>query len=506
MLVPMKWAPFLLVVVVFLANAVEPGRARREAGCRKPPALRTRIERIFRSSPAAERGFWGVQVVEASTGALLFETNQRRLFLPASNAKLFTTAHALMRLGPGYRFETTVRSDQPPQASGLLAGDLHLVGGGDPTLSARTVPYRKGRDSRDPLEAIDALAGQVYASGVRRIAGDIVGDDTAYVWEPYPEGWAADDTVWDYGAPVSALCVNDNVVALRLRAQGRLASVTLSPPIEFYAIDNRVRTGPGLPTKVAVERLPGSRQLRLWGTLGSDPASETQLLLAIDEPALYAARALADALVRRGVAIDGRPAARHRFANEAPRPDATPAGVVLARRSSPPLVELLQIIDKVSQNLHAEIVLRETGRVGSGIGTRQAALAEQQRFLSEAAIGAQEVHLVDASGLSASDLVTPEAVVKLLRHMYRSPFRDAWISLLPVGGEDGTLVTRFGGSPAARRIHAKTGSLSHVAALSGYVESRTRGMLAFSILANSFDAPASEIRGLIDRIALVLAE
>ncbi|MGE5647206.1 MAG: D-alanyl-D-alanine carboxypeptidase/D-alanyl-D-alanine-endopeptidase [Acidobacteriota bacterium] len=475
----MRWIA-LLVAAASLASA-EP--------------LHRRVERILAERPAARRAFWGVRAAEASTGRVVYETNARRLFLPASNAKLFTTAFALMRLGPDYRFETTVRRD---------GNDLVLVGGGDPTLSGREIPYHKGPGvPGNPLQAIETLADQVFASGIRSVPGDVVGDDTAYVWEPYPEGWAQDDLVWDYGAPVSALTVNDNVFTLRLRAAGRLASVILSPPLEFYSIDNRVRAGPGLASQVRVERLPGSRQLRLWGTMGSDPPGEKQMLLAIDDPALYAARALADALERRGIAVAGRPVARHRWANEAA---AAPAGVVVARRTSPPLIELLRVIDKVSQNLHAEIVLREVARVRHGVGSREAALDEELKFLGEAGIGPEEVRFADGSGLSGSDLVSPEAVVKLLAHMYRMPQREAWISLMPVGGEDGTLAERFGGASAARRIHAKTGSLSQVASLSGYIESRTRGVLAFSILANNFNAPGAEIRRVIDRLALAFAE
>ncbi len=484
----MRWASLLLV-----ALSLAPAQT-----------LRRRVESILASSSAAQRAFWGIEVVQASTGKPLFDTNRQRLFLPASNAKLFTTAFALMRLGPDYRFETTVRSDAPPAESGRLRGDLLFVGGGDPMLSARAVPYQRGPATGNPLQAVEALADQVFASGVRRVDGDIVGDDTAYVWEPYPEGWALDDAVWDYGAPVSALTVNDNVFTLHLVPAGSTASILLSPPVEYYSIDNRVRAGPDLPTKIRAERLAGSRQIRLWGTLGRNPENGTQLLLAIDDPALYAACAFADALTRRGIVIAGQPVARHRYANE----DAAKAlpGVVLGRRTSPPLIELLRIIDKVSQNLHAEIILREIDRSRHGPGTRQAALEEEKGFLAEAGITANEFHFADASGLSTADLVTPESVVKLLLFMHRTAYRDAWVSLLPVGGQDGTLMTRFEGKAVARRIHAKTGSLSEAAALSGYIESRTRGLLAFSVLVNNFNGPAAEIRSVIDRIALLLAD
>ena len=487
----MKWFPILL----FTAAAM--------AGAPRPSNLQQRIERMIRSSPAAERSFWGVEVVQLSTGKTLVALNQRRLFTPASNTKLFTTALALTELGPAYRFETRVTCEHAPDASGRLVGDLRMVGGGDPSLSARAVPYQKGSASGDPLQTIEDLADQVVASGVRRIEGDIAGDDTAYVWEPYAEGWDQDDTLWDFGAPVSALAVNDNLVTLRVRAAGGRAAVGFAPPLDYYAVDNRVRTGLRLENKVHIERLLGSRQLRLWGTLDSDPPGETQFVLAIDDPALYAACALADALERRGVAITGRPVARHRHPNErAGAPDA----VVLARRSSPALIELLRIMDKVSHNLYAEMFLREVARQRQGEGSRAEGIEMMRRFLAGAGIAADEYGFTDGSGLSGSNLVTPEAVVTLLRHMYGSKEREAWIALLPVGGQDGTLAARFVGQPAGRRIHAKTGTLAHASALSGYVQSASRGTLSFSILANNYEAPAADVRAVIDRIALALAE
>ncbi len=474
--------------------------------------LGRRIKAALRSSPAGARAFWGIEVADPGRGTVLYQLNAERLFVPASNAKLFTTALALVRLGPDYRFETTIRAMEAADRSGRIAGDLTLVGGGDPMLSARAAPYRKGPVTGEPLQAIEALADQVAARGVRRVDGDVIGDDTAYVWEPYPEGWTTDDVLWDWGAPVSALTVNDNVITITLRATepGRPPAISLSPALEYYSIDNRVRVGQGFETKVNVERLTGSRELRLGGTLGA--GAETTLAVAIDDPAAYAAGALKGALERRGVTIRGRAVARHRFENEVgdllagEGPPAPAAGVELARRVSPPLWELLQIIDKASVNLHAELMLCEVGRVRRGIGSREAGLEEMKAFLGEAGLDPSAYFFADGSGLSRYDLVTPEAVVDLLRHMYLSEHREQWLSLLPQGGEDGTLADRFSGQPAARRIHAKTGSEEHALALSGYAESKTHGMLVFSILANNFNAPAAEMRALADKIALLLVK
>ena len=463
--------------------------------------LPERIAKVLEAS-SARRAFWGIQVLDLERRQILAEVNPQHFFLPASNTKLFTTALALMRLGPDYRFRTLVAATEKPDAEGRLRGDLYLIGGGDPTLSNRTYPYVKGPKSGNPLQGIEELAQQVYQAGVRRVEGDVVGDDTAYVWEPYPDGWALDDALWEYGAPVSALTVNDNVIQVQLRAgsEDEPVSVRLSPSLDYYLLDVRIQVQAGVG-RVWVERLPGSHHLRVWGTLA--PKEQRTVSLAIVDPALYAARAFRDALRRRGVAVAGRAVARHRYANQKTMP---PVGnVELARRESPPLIEVLRVIDKVSQNLHAEIVLREVGRVVRGEGSREAGLAELAAFLDEIGIARTEYRFLDGSGLSRLNLVTPTAIVRLLEFMYRSPHREAWVSLLPIGGEDGTLSARFGGAARARLIRAKTGTLSLSNALSGYADS-SGGPVAFAILANNALAAAAEVRAAIDKIALLLVE
>ena len=480
--------------------------------------LATQVSQVLESSAAAQAAFWGVQVVDLSSGKILVSQNANRLFVPASNTKLFTTALALIRLGPDHRFLTTVLAPQAPDSAGIVTS-LRLVGGGDPNLSARVIPYHPDPNipaipAGNPLEAIEDLAGQIFQHGVRRVDGDVIGDDTAYIWEPYPEGWAVDDGIWDYGAPVSALSINDNTVALRLlpgERVGDLARLKVIPALEFYAIDNRVHTIAGKERKILVDRVPAEPQVRLWGQIPLKDAGEVQFL-GIAEPAVYAARALADALARRGVAVTGRAVACHLYPNQVadlkvgPAPQPTP-GVELARRVSAPLFEDLRITDKISQNLHAEMALRAVGRVTRHIGSREAGLEEMKAFL--AGLGVEETGYVmhDGSGLTRLNLVSPAAVVGLLRYMYASPRRDYWVSFLPVGGVDGTLHTRFGEIGATRgRILAKTGSLSHVSALSGYAERKDGKILAFSILVNNYQAPTSEVRALIDKICMLMLD
>jgi D-alanyl-D-alanine carboxypeptidase/D-alanyl-D-alanine-endopeptidase (penicillin-binding protein 4) len=469
-------------------------------------SLDEQITRLIDTAPAARSAFWGIQIVDLNSGHTLYARNADRLFVPASNAKLFTIALALMRLGANFKFETRVLADAAPDAEGVVRGGLRLIGGGDPNLSGRAIPYRNSAAAGNPLAGIEDLADQVVQHGVKRVDGGISGDDTWYAWEPYPAGWAADDTEYDYGAPVSALSVNDNAFTVTVRPGARMgdpAELSLSPALEYYSIDNQVHTvAERGERKIQWERRPGERQLRLWGTIPLRDSGESQAL-AIEDPAEYAARALRQALENRGVVVEGRISARHRVANQE---WSAPGGVELAWRGSAPLVEDLRITAKVSQNLHAELALRAVARHRSNDGSLQAGLEEMKAFLSENGIRPDSYQLNDGSGLSRLDLVTPAAVIQLLRAMDGSPAREAWIGLLPIGGEDGSLSTRFADLPALGRIHAKTGTLTHVSALSGYAQRPDGTWVAFSILVNNHVAPAAEVRGVIDRICTLIVK
>ncbi len=468
-------------------------------GALRAASLPEKIQSVLDTATGLRRGYLGVEIVDLATGTVVFASNADRLFVPASNSKLFTTALGLTRLGPDYRFHTTILASNPPDNQGRVAGAVSLIGDGDPNLSGRELPYRVNSPPGDGLQAIADLADQVAAKGVKRIDGDIVGDDSAYVWEPYPDAWGMGDALWEYGAPVSALTINDNTLIVRVQP-GDPARISLDPPFEFYEIDNRVRAGS--PKKIHFAREPGSMQLRIWGLLPPNDLGLTELL-AIHDPALYAAAALRDALIRRGVTVHGEAVARHALPDE---PAAPAIGFELARRNSLPLLEALRVTEKVSQNLHAELILREVGRAKRGAGTREAGLKEMRAFLKEAGVTAGEYLLNDGSGLSRTNLVTPAAIVKLLDFMYHSPNRENWLSLLPVGGEDGTLRLRLRKTAAAGHIRAKTGSLTHVNALSGYAERRDGTMLAFSFLANNQSAPSAEVRAVLDRICVLMTQ
>ena len=446
-----------------------------------------RLDSAIDNNPLAQSSNIGVHVVDLKTGKSLYARNESRFFLPASNMKLLTTALALEKLGPDRRFVTRVIRDS--------SGDLVLVGSGDPSMNGRAYPYQRDAKAGSGLAAIEDLADQALASGLREVRGDIVGDDRLYPWVAYPPSWTQDDALHDSGAPISALSVGDNVVTISISPAanaGNPALLALDPALEYFAIDNRVTTvtGAGLP-QIRVSRSPGSRQILLSGTI-PQKVSPVREQVAVDDPALYASCALYDALTRRGVLVRGRPIARHRSGAD---DFEMPSGDTLATRTSPSLAQLLQLLDKVSENLHAELMWRAAGGQDA-----------MNSFLSEIGATPGESRIDDGSGLSRNDQVTPKLVTRLLSHMYKSKDRDVWISMLPIGGEDGTLSKRLCCTSDSHLIHAKTGTLARAITLSGYAQSKSQGWLAFSILINNFAASTSEIHEWIDKIALTLVE
>lgn len=457
--------------------------------CASAPRWPRRMQALMASQPAARLATWGIEVVDSASGKPLYQWNSHKLLTPASNVKLLTTALALTRLGPSYRFTTTVTRE---------GDDLVLAGGGDANLSGRPIPYDPQATPGDPLVVIDDLAAQVAAAGVKRVTGNIVGDDRAFDYEPTPDGWSYEDAFDDDGPPVSALCVNDNLIHLLLTNIAGVPQAELSPALPVFELDNRLRSAG--PRQVFWTRDPGSYRLLVTGSL--PPGATEDIRLAAGDPARFAALALRQSLLRHGVEVRGTAVARHVYPGEHyVAQTATP----LATHRSPPLLEDLRVTDKVSQNLHAEMLLRAVAREAEGHGSLPAGLEALRAFLSSLAIPPEEHDLHDGSGLSRQDLLTPDAIITLLQAMQKSPQAGAWRSLLPVSGVDGSLRERLGQS-AEGKVLAKTGSLLHVAALSGYARTKAGRELTFSILVNHYRGPAAEVRALIDQMLRAMVE
>jgi len=453
------------------------------------------------SAAVLQHGRVGYSFVDVQSGSVLAARDADANFVPASNMKLYTTSLALLRLGADHRFRTELRTTGQFQAGQSAIPDLFLVGGGDPNLSGRPLPYQVDAHDGDAFAGLRELAGQLFAQGVREVTGDVTGIAPRYGPELFPPGWTIDDASYDYGAPVSGLTLNDNSVAAILRptANGELADLELKPAPGALIVLNQVVTDASNPTHIEFRRPLGSNELILYGTL-SNTTSEWREEFSVTDPARFAAQALIDVLRERGISVRGEARSDYR--------QAVPEGPVLASRDSLPLGQLIQIINKVSQNLHAEMLLREVAFARTGVGSLENGTKEREAFLAEAGVTRKGTGFSssDGSGLSRSDLTTPNSTVTLLRYMWARPERDVWLESLPVGAWDGSLEHRFRGLAGSQRVHAKTGSLSHVNALSGYLQTKTHRTLAFSMMVNGTLAPESAVRDFIDRLCALFLD
>jgi len=531
-------APLVPIVLLLVARLLAaPGQSLQV----RP--LADRIAEVL-SAPDLARGFWGIEVVSLSsdktpgttsgipTGKTLYSQNADKLFTPASNTKLVTTAAALALIGPDYKFRTTVETTGTLDRYGRLNGDLVLVGHGDPNLSGRELPYDlHTQRNDDPIQALEALADALVQKGVKFIDGDIVADDSYFAFERYGEGWSQDDLVWGDGAPVSALAINDNVVFVNILPAdrpGEKAFVSVKPFADYYRLDNRIITTPaGTGRKFFVNREPGSTVLTLWGNMPLDDAGANEAL-AIEDPAEFAAGLFRQLLEKRGIVIYGHQRTRHTelatlstFSVNASapsrggrvddrvgdkdnggqsRPLKSDQPITLASYESKPLLQDIRVINKVSQNLHAEILLRLLGRERGNAGTVEGGLEVLRGFLTKAGVPSDEYVFYDGSGLSRQNLVTPHAIVQLLRYCSTQPWGADYKATFPVAGVDGSLTERFTSPRLKNRIMAKTGSLGGVKTLSGYATTDAGQVVAFSILSNNFNLPAKRVTDAIDEL------
>jgi serine-type D-Ala-D-Ala carboxypeptidase/endopeptidase (penicillin-binding protein 4) len=441
----------------------------------------SRAEDLLGAGPTG-KGEWGLLIVDAQTGETLYQQNADRYFVPASNMKLFTTALALEKLGPEYKFHTRLETSGTI-SNGVLTGNVALVGRGDPNLSNRKFPYELKEEFDGPPEKVLAqLADGVVAKGVKEISGDVIGDDSYFPRERYPSGWEIDDMVWEYGAAISSIVVDDNTVSLTLvpgEQPGSAVQATESPATPDFLVENDVTTSaPDVKSDLTLTREPGAGLVVVKGTMPARGAPR-KLVLAIDEPAQHAAAVLKHLLEERGVRVDGVARARH----DAPKTQHDP--MVLAEHVSVPLGDAIKLINKISQNLHTEMLLRTVARQSGMWATPDDLMKVPQDFYASAGVSPDDVIQSDASGLSRHDLVTPRAIVALLTFAQKQPWFDTYYNSLPVAGVDGTLEDRMKNTPAAGHIHAKTGSVEHVRTLSGFAETANGRRLIFSFLGNN---------------------
>jgi D-alanyl-D-alanine carboxypeptidase/D-alanyl-D-alanine-endopeptidase (penicillin-binding protein 4) len=459
-------------------------------------ALQQRVEaRLREAGPGTRFGL----VVATEDGRELVAIAPDARFMPASNTKMFTTAAA---------FATLSGLDQPDRAGGAAVRletasgavpDVVLEGHGDARLSS----------AADCVADCLAALADAVAARTRRVH-DIVGDDSFYPDQRWSPGMSWNNIPTRSGTAVSALSIDDNELPLRVTpaAPGQPPRLDLLP---YYVVDNRAVTVAAGATSLDFDRLPGSNVLRLTGTIAT--GAEPELLrLSIDDPAHYAAWRFRALLEARGVRVTGAVATRHRppgpaddpaVRNGAP-PARAPEQEAVARLVPPPLAEDLMLISKVSQNLHAELMLRRLGRE-NGTGSIADGLAVVRAMLDRAGVRRADYDFSDGSGMSTYNRLAPRGVVGFLHWAGAQPWGAAWRATLPVGGVDGTLARRFRGTALESRLFAKTGTLNATAALSGYMIARSGRTLIFSSYANDIPDGASAAAAM-DAALILIAE
>jgi D-alanyl-D-alanine carboxypeptidase/D-alanyl-D-alanine-endopeptidase (penicillin-binding protein 4) len=468
--------------------------------------LRRKIDEALESSGLASAR-WGVFVMSLKDNRVLYARDSDRPFIPASNMKIYTTAVALDLLGADYRWRTSVYAASEADKTGTLNGDLTLYGRGAPDLAL---------SANGDKSSLAQLADELYRRGVRRVRGNVVGDESYFRGEPLGDGWLWNDVQWYFGAETSALSIGGNEVTLTLAPSGKAgepAAVKLEPETDYVRLINDTMTAEsGQPATIGINRGLSDNLIRVWGDFPLR-SSGYKVRLSVHQPALWAASMFMAELRARGITVEGKALTKDaRVTQESDRFDPLHA-VELASMTSKPLGDIARAINKESLNLEAELILRTLGKVKGATapatdprkmltrGDDEAGLAVIMRWLEQAGISTRNMALHDGSGLSRLDLVTPEASARLLAAISKSSASVIFRDSLPIAGRDGTLRSRL--RTAGGRIYAKTGTLTYTNSLSGYAVTDEGETLAFSIICNDETTPSSSIP-VIDTIASLL--
>jgi D-alanyl-D-alanine carboxypeptidase/D-alanyl-D-alanine-endopeptidase (penicillin-binding protein 4) len=446
------------------------------------------LDEIF-ADPIVARALVGVRVESLQTGAVLFERNGGKLVMPASNMKLVTMAVAAERLGWDYRYETRLEYTGSI-VDGTLTGDLIVTGSGDPSIIARDA---------GPAPAFTEWADALLKAGIRHVNGRLIGNDNAFDDAGVGVGWEWDDLTAGYAAPSGALSYNENVVRIAI-APGRnvadAARVELVPPAGIFEIDNGVVTAAaGSTNRLELVRLPFTTRLSVRGTVaaGGNPVIRT---MAVDNPTRFFVLGLAASLAARGISIRGGAW----DIDDLPEPPGPDGRRLVARRESLPLSFLAGHFMKDSQNFYGETFLKTIGRTSGSVGSSGAGRQAVADTLATWGVPADAIVMRDGSGLSRQNYVTADAIVIILKRMWQDErMRGRFLPLLPVAGHDGTLESRMRGTILNGRVQAKTGTISNVRSLSGFVDTKSGEKLVFSMIANHFTASSAAIDGVVEK-------
>ena len=464
--------------------------------------LKKQILKVL-DSEETKNAFWGVCIKRLKDNEPFFIHNEGKSFMPASNMKLYTTASSLTFLGKDFKYETPIYHTGEIDAGGVLRGSLVIQGSGDPSISGR---YRQGITTEKILEEwCEALKGK----GIKSIEGDIIGDDDYFSDREIESSWEYGNLSDWYSAPSSALSLNDNLYQFYVlpgAAVGDKAELELQLGTSYIQIQNDViTTATAARKRISFVREAEGNRVRVYGHIPLGAARE-RVRGCVYNATLFSVTLFRDALMAGGIEVKGNPRDMDEFKAKE-KEEIRRNSKTLYVHISPPLSEILPIINKPSQNFYADMLLKTLGKKFRGEGSFEAGKNVVKDFLRLAsAQGIEEFQMIDGSGLSRKNYVEPRQTVALLEYMEKSPDFQVFYNSLPIGGVDGTIKSRFTDPVVKGNIHAKTGYISHARSLSGYLDDRKGERWVFSMMCNNWSLSSSDIDELIDRICKALAE
>ncbi len=456
--------------------------------------LSTQLNEIF-DDPNFGNAHWGVAIQSLETGEYFYRRNENKLFMPASNLKLFTTAAGLLILGKDYTFKTELLTDGNVDGS-VLKGNLIVKGYGDPSISGRFY-------GEDNLEIFRSWADSLLELGIDEIRGNIIGDDDNFDDIGLGDGWSWDYESYWYSAPTGALSFNDNCVDLIINPTdiGERAEIKALPSSRYAVIVNNVFTVPDDSlTSIDLYRDRGTNIITVSGSVKYSNQT-IKAYATINNPTQYFVITLKEVLEEKGIKVTG-------FAldiDDLDKPLSQKDFHLLLTHRSVPLNEIVKIINKNSHNFYAEQLLKTLGLDKSKKGTAAHGIAAEKNLFSQMGIIPESIILADGSGLSRLNYVSPQHILTLLNHMYKSPVFEDFYSSLPVAGKNGTLAKRMIRTNAQDNVRAKTGFIGNVRSLSGYMRTGDNELLSFTMIANNFNVPFVLAENIQDLVCTRLA-
>ncbi len=422
---------------------------------------------------------WGVMVKSLRTGEVLYKRNEDKLFMPASDMKLFTSAASLILLGSSYSYETNFYVNGDLE-KGVIKGDLIIHGSGDPTISNR---FYEGNET----VLFENWADSLKSKGIWVIDGSILGDDSEFDNEGYGKGWSQDyESSW-FAAPSSALSYNDNCIEIKIEPSeiNYPAKITLLPDTKFVTLISKVvTTDDNSQNSISARRLRGTNLISVTGNIKKNSMTVVEHI-SISDPTMYFLTVLKEVFARKGITVKGRAGGIESANKNISSDDLT----LIYTHKSNSLGLIIKELNKNSNNFYAEQILKSIGLEEYNFGSVENGVKACKELYSSMGINPDNLVMADGSGLSRLNLVTPRQIVNLLSYMYKREEYTKFYESLPIAGVDGTLIDRMKKTVAENNVRAKAGYNTNVSSLSGYLKTISGEPLVFSIMVNNFLAP-----------------